>query len=90
MLRITENSENSKTTRLRLDGTITAEVFWEIETACAAHTEELGRMILIDMAGVTYVSDEAARRLESLRGEQLRIINCSPFVETMLNLVRAY
>lgn len=86
MLRITENSENGKTVRLRLDGTVNSTSYAELETACAHHQETGGKIILVDMAGVVFMNNEVASKLASLRrSEQLKIINCSPFIETLLN-----
>ncbi|HXV79788.1 MAG TPA: STAS domain-containing protein [Candidatus Binatia bacterium] len=87
MLRITENTENGKTVRLRLDGTVTSTSYGELEAVCARHQEERAKIILVDMAGVVFMDNEVASELARLRGEQLRIINCSPFIEMLLNTV---
>jgi anti-anti-sigma regulatory factor len=87
MLRITENTENGKTVRLRLDGTVNSASYAELEAACSRHPESAGRVILVDMAGVVFMNNEVASKLAGLRSEQLRIINCSPFIETLLNTV---
>jgi anti-anti-sigma regulatory factor len=87
MLRITENTENGKTVRLRLDGTVTSTSYSELEAACSRHQESAGKIILLDMAGVVFMNNEVASKLAGLRSEQLRIINCSPFIETLLNTV---
>jgi anti-anti-sigma regulatory factor len=87
MLRITENNENGKTVRLRLDGTVNSASYGELEVACARHQETAGKIILVDMAGVVFMNNEVASKLAMLRSEQLRIINCSPFIETLLNTV---
>src|SRR5437016_12387832 len=86
MLRITESSENG-TVRLRLDGTLTAASCSELETACSRHQADNVTMILLDMTGIVFMNDETARRLANLRSERLRIINCSPFIETLLETV---
>ena len=85
MLRITENSENGETVRLRLDGTVNSASYAELEAACSHHQETAGKIILVDMAGVVFMNNEVASKLASLRSEQLKIINCSPFIETLLN-----
>jgi hypothetical protein len=36
------------------------------------------------MAGVEYMNGQIARQLVNLRCENLRIINCSPFIEMLL------
>ena len=87
MLRITENTENGKTIRLRLDGTVTSASYLELQATCARHQETPEKIILVDMAGVMFMNNEVASKLAGLRSEQLRIINCSPFIETLLNTV---
>jgi anti-anti-sigma regulatory factor len=87
MLRITENAENGRTVRLRLDGTVTSNSYSELEAACTRHREAPEKIILVDMAGVVFMNNEMASKLAGLRSEQLRIINCSPFIETLLNTV---
>ena len=88
MLRITENFENGKTVRLRLDGTISQTALAELEQLCSRHQTRHERMILLDMAGVVFMNNEVATKMVRLRSERLRIINCSPFIETLLNYVQ--
>jgi dihydroxyacetone kinase DhaKLM complex PTS-EIIA-like component DhaM len=83
MLRITESSENG-IIRLRLDGTLTPVSYAELETACSRHQTNKEVTLFLDMGGIVFMSDEIAKRLADLRGEHLRIINCSPFIETLL------
>jgi anti-anti-sigma regulatory factor len=87
MLRITENPENGKTVRFRLDGTLTIASYSELETLCSQYQASDGKIILLDIVGVVFMNDEVARKLAELRGERLRIINCSPFIETLLKTV---
>jgi hypothetical protein len=87
MLRITENSENGKTIRLRIDGTLTEIGYPELESICLRHKMGDGIVLLLDMGGVVFMQDEVAKKLVSLRGDRLRIINCSPFIETLLETV---
>jgi anti-anti-sigma regulatory factor len=84
MLKITDNLENEKTVRLRLDGTLSAETFIELTHACAMHRNDSERIVILDMAGVEYMNGQIARQLVNLRSENLRIINCSPFIEMLL------
>jgi anti-anti-sigma regulatory factor len=87
MLRITENFENSKTVRLRLDGTLANEGFDELANALFVLRDGVGRTIIIDMGGVEFMNDHAARELIKLCGNELRIINCSPFIATLLETI---
>jgi anti-anti-sigma regulatory factor len=87
MLKITENLENGKTVRLRLDGTLSNQTFDELTHAFSLHRGGVGRTIIVDMAGVDYMNDRVARELANMRGEYLRIINCSPFIATLLETI---
>jgi len=87
MLRITENFENGKTVRLRIDGNLTETSYSELESIVVRHHARDGTVLLLDMAGVVFVQDAIAQKLVNLRGERLRIINCSPFVETLLDTI---
>jgi anti-anti-sigma regulatory factor len=88
MLRITENLENGKTIRLRLDGTVSVESIAELDKACARFRDRQLKMIILDMAGVDFMKDDAARKLVELQSDSLRIINCSPFIVTLLETLR--
>lgn len=87
MLRITENLENGKTVRLRLDGTVNAASLPELEEICSRHQGADAKIILLDLAGVVFMNDETAKTLVELRNDRLRIINCSPFIEALLKTV---
>jgi len=87
MLRITENNENGKIVRLRLDGTVDSTSYAELTAACSRHQDSAGKIILVDMAGVVFMNNEVASKVAGLQRERLRIINCSPFIETLLNTV---
>ena len=87
MLRITESFYDNNTVRLRFDGTISEASFAEVEEACARHSGNHERTILFDMAGVIFMSNDAAKKLIQLRSDRVRIINCSPFIETLLQTV---
>ena len=84
MLRITENLENGAVVRLRLDGNLSVESYADLEAIFQRYNTSASRTIILDMAGLDFISDEPARQLVKLRGERLRIINCSPFIVTLL------
>jgi anti-anti-sigma regulatory factor len=87
MLKITENLENGKTVRLRLDGTLSNETLDELTHACSLYRDGAERTVILDMAGVEYMNDQAARELANMCSEYLRIINCSPFIATLLETI---
>lgn len=91
MLRITESIENGGTVRLRLDGTITADTFPEIDRTCAHHLQQhLAGHVILDMAGVSFMQTEPAQKLARIRGTRLQIINCSPFIAALLNTAATF
>lgn len=85
MLRITETLENGNTVRLRLDGTLDTESLLELDAVRSRHTN--GKVILLDLAGIVFMNNAIARKVVELRGDRLAIINCSPFIETLLQTV---
>lgn len=87
MLKITENIESENTIRLRLDGTMSIDGFGELADVYTAHRDSIGRTVILDMAGVDFMNDQAASRLIGLCNERLRIINCSPFIATLLDTI---
>ncbi len=87
MLRITETFETGNTVRVRLDGTLDCASLLELEAVCARHTNGSDTLVLLDFAGIVFMNSEAARKLAQLCGDRLEIINCSPFIETLLKTV---
>ena len=88
MLKITENLENGKTVRLKLDGTVSVDTFNELMHVLSIHRESRERIIILDMLGVDFMSEQPARQLAALHNDRLRIINCSPFIEMLLGNIR--
>ncbi len=87
MLRITESSHNGEAVMFRLDGTLTEASCAELEALCSRYQESDGKIIQLDMAGVVFMNEESAKKLLELRSDRLNIINCSPFIETLLQSV---
>ena len=87
MLKITESYETGNAVRLRLDGTLSNDAFGDLAAACAAHQFSIERTVILDMAGVEFMNDQAARGLINMSNERLRIINCSPFIATLLETI---
>jgi anti-anti-sigma regulatory factor len=87
MLRITESFENAKAMRLRLDGTLSDDSYQEFARILAPHEQAGGKTIIVDLAGVDFMSERAARQIAARQSERVRIINCSPFIETLLQAV---
>lgn len=84
MLRITEQNENQNTMRLRLDGKLDLATVAELESIWSRLSEAQATVVL-DMTGVVFMSDDAARRLTSQRSASFHIVNCSPYIEMLLS-----
>ncbi|HWH77381.1 MAG TPA: hypothetical protein VNT76_08415, partial [Candidatus Binatus sp.] len=87
MLRITEITEDQKTVRLRLDGVITDQALDDLLSACSTIRNGTGPTLILDMAGVDFMSNQAAQELIEMSNDNFRIINCSPFINTLLATV---
>jgi anti-anti-sigma regulatory factor len=88
MLRITEVSENGKAVRLRLDGTVSSQSYQEFAEIFVVHERAGRKTIIVDLGGVSFMNDESARKIAALQSEQVRIVNCSPFIEALLTSLR--
>jgi anti-anti-sigma regulatory factor len=88
MLRITETFDN-RFIRLRLDGSVSSEAADDLRKLCANYQASGSGTLVIDMDGVSFMSSEAARKLAGMRTDSLRLINCSPFIMTLLNTATA-
>jgi anti-anti-sigma regulatory factor len=84
MLRITEIIENKKTVRLRLDGSISDQTFADLMAVYAGHLNGNGPTIILDMAGVEFMSNDVAQKFIAMRGARVRFVNCSPFIDVLL------
>jgi hypothetical protein len=87
MLRITERFENDHTLRLRLDGTLSVGSYRHFADTMASHEACGSALIMIDMAGVGFMDQDSARRILMMPGDRVKVINCSPFIETLLATV---
>ena len=87
MLRITETIENKSTVRLRLDGSITDQTFSDLMAVYANHRNGDEPTIILDMAGVEFMSNDVAQKLIAMRGDRVRFINCSPFIDILLGAI---
>jgi anti-anti-sigma regulatory factor len=87
MLRITERRGNDQTFRLRLDGTISTDSISDLEMILAIRQPSNDHKYILDMGGVGFMNEAAARKLAVMRGETLQIINCSPFIAALLDTV---
>ena len=85
MLRITEISEDEKTVKLRLDGKIVEAWVSDLEEMCIRYRDEKSKTVVLDLSGVTFIDNRGVTMLEKIKDGRLKIVNCSLFIEALLN-----
>jgi anti-anti-sigma regulatory factor len=90
MLRISESFENYDTLRLRLEGTLLPESYEAFAEIFATQQRAGRKTIIVDLTGITFMNDDSARKIAALQSEQVRVINCSPFIETLLSTLQIH
>jgi hypothetical protein len=83
MLRITEETLNAKTARIRLEGQIIGPYVIEVQKSC----EELlnaGRSLALDMADVSFVDRNGIALFKELSRRNVSLVNCSAFLTEQL------
>lgn len=87
MLKITETSEDDKTVTLRLDGKVVDIWIPDLERQCLYHRDKENKTVVLDFSGVTFIDNKGVRMLEKIKDERIKIINCSLFIQSLLNLI---
>jgi len=88
MLRITVISKDDEAITLRLEGKLVGTRIPELESMCLYHRDEKNKTVILDVSGATFIDKKGVRMLESIQEERVKIINCCPFVQSLLsNLV---
>lgn len=84
MLSITKTLEDERRVQFRLDGSVDGAALFTLEKTMAQCTDGADKTITLDFAGVVFIDDDAARRVAQLKGDGIRIVNGSLFIETLL------
>jgi ABC-type transporter Mla MlaB component len=87
MLKISEDSMTDETLTLRLAGSVSGPWVSELRRLCEPALSGEARLTL-DLADVWFVDAEGVALFRELRGHQVTLQNCSPFVAEQLNGVR--
>ena len=85
MFRTTEISEDEKTVTIRLDGKLIDAWVSDLEKLCLLYKDEKNKTVVLDFSGVTFIDRKGLRMLENLKDEKIKIINCSLFIQALLN-----
>lgn len=87
MLRITEVSKDDEEITLRLEGKLVDTWIPELERTCLYHRDEKNKTVVLDFSGVTFIDKKGVRMLESIQDEKVKMINCCPFIQSLLSNV---
>ncbi len=85
MLRITEISTDDEAIILRLEGKLVGKCIPELERMCLYHRDEKNKTVVLDCSGVTFIDKHGVRMLESIQDERVKIIDCCPFIQSLLS-----
>lgn len=89
MFKITKTEQSDRTVNLRMDGRLIEEWHSEFEKLYLKIKKDDYKRIVIDFAGVSFIDDDAINYIQKISDERVDIINCSPFIESLLgDLVR--
>ena len=84
MLRITNKTESHALVTLLLEGRIEAGWVMELEREAERWLRRRPRLVL-DFAGVKFVGTQGAEMLRRFADENVKIINCSALIESLLS-----
>ncbi len=85
MLRITEKMEGERTKVLYLEGKISQEYVKELRAEIDKGMRT-GERVILDLAQVIFLVDEAARMIRQLQESRVSLRNCSLFIRTALKM----
>lgn len=83
MVRISESGSSDGTQAIRLEGRVVGPCVTEVQTYCQRILSQ-GLTLTIDMAEVSFLDGMGVGLLRDLMSRQVRLLNCSPFVNELL------
>lgn len=85
LLRITEIFDDGEEVVMKLEGKVVGVWVPDLEGICLFHRDEMNKVVVLDFSGVTFIEEKGLRMLQDLKDERVRIVNCSPFICSLLN-----
>ncbi len=85
MLRITKVAESPSQITFKLEGKIVSDWVALLERECLAALQGQ-RRVFLDFAAVTFISSHGVWMLKHLASEDLLLVNCSAFIEDLLQV----
>jgi anti-anti-sigma regulatory factor len=59
-------------------------MLFELEQSVLAHRNQRGKAITLDFSGVVFIDDAGVKLLRKMKNKNLKIINCSVFIKTVI------
>ena len=84
MLRITRIGESPSLITLKVEGQIISEWVPVLEKEALASLQNKEEVVL-DFSEVTFINQKGVEMLKKISAENIRIINCSPLIQDLLN-----
>lgn len=84
MLRITKIGESPSLATLKVEGRVVSDWASVLESESLRLLEEKGA-VLLDFSNVSFVDRRGVETLRRMRAGNVRIINCSPLIEDLLD-----
>jgi anti-anti-sigma regulatory factor len=83
MVRISESGSSDGIQAIRLEGRVVGLCVPEVQRYCQRILSQ-GMTLTIDMGGVSFLDGEGVGLFRELIGQQVRLLNCSPFLNELL------
>lgn len=83
MLRITTVEQPPSQVILKLTGRIVADWVTLLEEYCLSWLQK-GKKVLLDCAEVTFIDARGVEMLQRIESDNLRLLNCSAFIHSLL------
>ncbi len=83
MLRITRTGEGPSDVTLKLEGRVVSDWVPLLREECLRILKKQKR-VRLDFSGVTFIDDRGVEMLKGIVSERVRLMNCSPLIEELL------
>jgi len=83
MVRISESGSSNGIRAIRIEGRVVGSSVTEVQTYCQRILSQ-GLPLTIDMGEVSFLDTKGIGLFRDLMSQQVRLLNCSPFVNELL------
>lgn len=69
---------------MKLEGKVVGIWIPDLESICLFQRDEMNKVVVLDFSGVTFIETKGLEMLKGLKDDRVRIVNCSPFIHSLL------